>query len=91
LPVTILSNGLLTLQNESFVFPMISGQITHVFKQWEFYIGGENLGNYTQNNPILDASNPFSTTFDATRVWAPVMGTMIYGGFRFAIEHKKNK
>jgi outer membrane receptor for ferrienterochelin and colicins len=89
LPVTVLSNGLWTTQNESFIFPMISGQITHVYKRWEFYIGAENLGNFTQNNPILDAANPFSTTFDATRVWAPVMGTMIYGGFRFAIEYKE--
>jgi len=91
LPLTLLSNGLSTTQNESFVFPMISGQITHVYKKWEFYIGGENLGNYTQNNPILDAANPFSTTFDATRVWAPVMGTMIYGGFRYSIPHKELK
>jgi len=89
LPVTLLSNGLSTIQNESFVFPMISGQITHVYKKWEFYIGGENLGNYTQNNPILDAANPFSTTFDATRVWASVMGAMIYGGFRYSIPHKE--
>jgi hypothetical protein len=88
LPVTLLSNGLLTIQNESFIFPMISGQITHIYKNWEFYLGGENLGNYTQNNPILDAVNPFSTTFDATRVWAPIVGTMIYGGFRLAINHK---
>lgn len=89
LPVTLLSNGLSTIQNESFVYPLISGQITHIYKRWEFYLGGENLGNYTQNNPILNASNPFSSTFDATRVWAPVMGTMIYGGFRFTLTQKK--
>jgi outer membrane receptor for ferrienterochelin and colicin len=88
LPVTLLSTGAYTTQNVSEVFPMISGQITYKYKRWEFYLGGENLGNYTQNNPILDAQNPFSTTFDATRVWAPVLGTMIYGGFRFVIPDK---
>lgn len=91
LPETLLSDGSLTTQNESSVFPMISGQITHVYKRWEFYLGGENLGNYKQTNPILDAQNPFSSTFDATRVWAPVMGTMIYGGFRFALVYKEEK
>ncbi len=91
LPVTLLSTGAYTTQNESKIFPMISGQITYKYKKWEFYLGGENLGNYTQNNPILDVNNPFSTTFDATRVWAPVMGTMIYGGFRYSVFHPKTE
>jgi len=90
LPVTLLSTGAYTTQNESEIFPMVSGQITHVYKRWEFYVGGENLTNYTQNNPIFDPQNPFSTTFDATRVWAPILGTMIYGGFRFTIPHKED-
>ncbi len=91
LPVTLLSTGAYTTKNESEVFPLLSAQITHVYKRWEFYLGGENLTNYTQNNPILDAANPFSTTFDATRVWAPVMGAMIYGGFRYTVLHKEEK
>ena len=78
----------ITGSNVSEVYPMISAQVTHVFKRFEFYIGGENLGNYTQKDPIIDAQNPFSTTFDATRVWAPIVGTMIYGGFRFTIQKK---
>lgn len=91
LPVTLLSTGALTTVNESDIYPMISGQVTHTYKRWEFYVGGENLGNYTQNNPILDVQNPFSTTFDATRVWAPVLGTMVYAGFRFSIEDKRDE
>lgn len=91
LPLTLLSTGAFTTQNESEIFPMVSGQVTYKYKRLEIYLGGENLGNYTQNNPILDAQNPFSTTFDATRVWAPVLGTMIYGGFRFAIPDKHDK
>ncbi|MDG2463623.1 MAG: TonB-dependent receptor [Crocinitomicaceae bacterium] len=90
LPVTLLSTGTYTTENESEIFPMVSGQITHVYKRWEFYVGGENLTNYVQNNPILDAQNPFSTTFDATRVWGPVLGAMIYGGFRFIIPQKED-
>lgn len=89
LPITLLSTGAFTTQNESEIFPMVSAQITHKYKRWEFYIGGENLANYTQSRPILDAENPFGTTFDATRVWAPIMGTMVYFGFRYAIPQPK--
>ncbi|MFT7344815.1 MAG: outer membrane receptor for ferrienterochelin and colicins, partial [Lentimonas sp.] len=78
------------MSDRSEVFPMISAQITHVYKRFEFYLGGENLGNYTQKNPIIDAANPFSTEFDATRVWAPVVGANIYGGLRFTIEKEEN-
>jgi outer membrane receptor for ferrienterochelin and colicins len=66
-------------------------QVTHTFKKWEFYIGVENLTNYRQKNPILVAENPFSTTFDATQIWGPVMGTMIYTGFRYAMKREKKK
>jgi hypothetical protein len=85
LPLTELPDFSVTSINRSEIYPMISAQITHVFKKFEFYLGGENLGNYIQKSPIIDAQNPFSTTFDATRVWAPIVGTMIYGGFRFSI------
>jgi outer membrane receptor for ferrienterochelin and colicins len=91
LPITLLSTGAFTTKNESDIFPMISAQVTYKYKRWEFYLGGENLGNFTQNNPILDVNNPFSTTFDATRVWGPIMGTMIYGGFRFSIAQPKDE
>ena len=88
LPVNILSNGELTTDNESEVFPLVSAQVTHVYKRFDFYLGGENLANYTMQAPIFDAENPFGTTFDATRVWAPIMGQMFYFGFRFTIERK---
>jgi outer membrane receptor for ferrienterochelin and colicins len=91
LPLDMLPDGGITTNNKSEVFPLISAQLTHVYKKFEFYLGGENLANYTQKNPIIDAQNPFSTTFDATRVWAPVMGTMIYAGFRFTLEKKKEE
>ncbi len=86
LPVNVLEDGSLTTENTSQAFPLVNAQITHTYKRWEFYIGGENLLNYTQKKPIIDAQNPFGQTFDATRVWAPVMGTNIYAGFRFALK-----
>ena len=71
---------------------LLLAQVSKVFKNgWEIYMGGENLTNYKQQNPILNAQNPFSTNFDAALVYAPIMGTMIYAGFRYAIPQKNGK
>lgn len=78
-----------TTDGRSKAYGMVNAQITHVYKRWDIYVGGENLLNYTQNNPIIDAQNPFSSTFDATRIWAPVIGINVYAGVRFNIKHKK--
>jgi outer membrane receptor for ferrienterochelin and colicins len=72
-------------------FATMHAQITHIHKRWEMYVGGENLTNFRQPTPILDAANPFGTTFDATQIWGPVMGTMIYGGFRYSLKREKKK
>lgn len=90
LPVTQLNATDFTTENVSKVYPQVSAQITYKHKRWDFYIGGENLTNYRQKNPIIDAANPFGTYFDATRIWAPVMGINVYAGFRFIIEHKEH-
>lgn len=71
------------------VYPMVNAQITHVYKKWDFYLGGENLTNYRQKDPIVDAANPFGSKFDATEIWGPVMGINIYAGVRYSIKRKK--
>jgi hypothetical protein len=65
---------------------LLQAQITKQFRKWELYIGGENLLNTMQNNPIVSANNPFSNEFDATRIYGPVMGAKVYAGFRMKIE-----
>ena len=60
------------------VFPRLNAQITYKLQKWDFYIGGENLTNFTQQNPIVEPENPFGTNFDATRVWGPIIGYNIY-------------
>lgn len=90
LPVSQLDSLTFTTDNYSKVYPQLSAQVTYKHKKWDFYIGGENLTNYRQHHPIIDAENPFGTYFDATRIWAPVMGINIYAGFRFVIEHKEH-
>ncbi|MCH2229826.1 MAG: TonB-dependent receptor [Crocinitomicaceae bacterium] len=89
LPEVMLEDGTISSDNQSKVYPIINAQITHNYKKWEFYLGGENLGNYTQSNPIINAENPFASTFDATRVWAPVYGINGYIGVRFTIKKEE--
>jgi outer membrane receptor for ferrienterochelin and colicin len=75
------------LQDYTDPFFTMNGQITKVFNsKWEIYLGGENILNYKQSNPILSAQDPFSEEFDASMVWAPIFGRMIYGGLRFTIQ-----
>ena len=61
-----------------------NSQLTRAFKtNFEIYVGMENLGNYRQINPIIDADNPFGADFDTAQVYAPVFGRMIYAGLRW--------
>ena len=64
----------------------LNAQITKVFSsKFEIYLGGENLTNVRQNNPILAADDPFGANFDTTFVYGPVFGSMYYAGLRFRI------
>ena len=53
------------------------------------YLGGENLSNYTQENPILGSSNPFGSTFDSSMIYAPVHGRTFYIGLRYKIKKRE--
>jgi hypothetical protein len=55
-------------------------------KAFEIYIGGENLTNYFQKNVIIAADEPFGNYFDASMVWGPISGRLMYGGFRYKIK-----
>lgn len=67
------------------VYPLLYAQVTRRMKGWDIYLGGENLTNYTQPDPIIGAGNPFRTGFDASCVWGPLMGLKIYAGIRVTI------
>lgn len=67
-------------------YNQMNAQITKVFSHaFEIYVGGENLSNVTQENPVLGDDDPFGDYFDTSIVYAPVMGRMFYAGFRFKI------
>lgn len=66
-------------------FFVVNSQVTKKFKNFDVYLGGENLLNYRQENPILGGDDPFGSNFDASIIWAPVMGRLIYTGLRLTI------
>ena len=84
------SNDTLLISDlKSPIYAMINAQITHIYKKFDFYLGGENLTNSTQKNPIIDAANPFGSKFDATNIYMPITGINIYVGIRYAIAKNK--
>jgi len=67
-------------------YSLMNAQATKVFSStFEIYLGGENLTNFKQANPVLAADNPFGENFDTSIVFAPIMGRMFYLGFRYKI------
>lgn len=83
------NDTLLISDMKSRMYPMMNAQITHIYKKFDFYIGGENLTNFRQRDPIIDASNPFGSKFDATNICGPLTGVNIYVGIRYAIAKTK--
>ena len=68
-------------------FFLINAQLSKTIKkQFEIYVGAENILNYKQKNPIQEAVNPFDQNFDAGLVWGPIFGRMFYGGFRWRLK-----
>ena len=66
-------------------FSVMNAQITKKYDNFDIYLGTENFLDYTQDNPILDSQNPFGNNFDASIIWAPIMGRLVYTGVRLKI------
>ena len=64
----------------------LNAQVTFKWKRWEVYVGGENLTNFTQSNPVIDGAQPFSNQFDASLIWGPLRGASAFAGFRFSLK-----
>ncbi len=74
------------LPSESPTIGTLNAQVTKVFSpKFEIYLGGENITNVRQNNPILGANDPFGSNFDTTFVYGPIFGSMYYTGIRYRI------
>ena len=64
---------------------ILNAQITKKLKMVELYLGGENLTNYRQKNPIIAADNPFGSYFDTSMIYAPITGITAYVGMRLTL------
>jgi outer membrane receptor for ferrienterochelin and colicins len=64
-------------------YAVFAAQVTRKWKTFELYLGGENLGSYTQHHLIISANDPSSKYFNASQVYAPAFGRMAYLGLRW--------
>lgn len=76
-------------ENSFSSYTILNSQITKYFKTWSIYVGGENLTDFVQSNPIIDVNQPFGNDFDASLIWGPTHGRKLYVGFRWALNRKE--
>lgn len=68
------------------VYEQLTAQVTRHFRYFDIYVGGENLTNYKQKTPIINAqAGPESVLFEPTLVYGPVEGAMAYAGIRIKL------
>jgi len=71
-------------------FYNVLAQITYVRKikkaDFNIYVGVENGLDYKQSSPIVSSDTPFNKYFDASMVWGPIYGRMLYIGLRFKLK-----
>ena len=67
------------------VYPLFFAQITRKFKGVDIYLGCENIFNYMQHDPIINAHDPYDQKFNSSVIWGPLMGRKIYAGLRFTL------
>ncbi|QCX37828.1 TonB-dependent receptor [Aureibaculum algae] len=86
LPYTASNPVQYQLAENSPSYSLMNAQIAKVFsKNFEVYVGGENLANYKQENPILASENPFGAYFDSSIIYAPISRGMYYAGLRYTL------
>ena len=80
-------SGGIAAESYSPSFVLMNAQVSKTWNEvFEVYLGGENLTNYMQHNPILGATDPYGAGFDASMVWGPIMGSNFYAGLRYHIK-----
>lgn len=64
-------------------YPMFYAQVSRKVGKFDIYVGCENIADYRQEDPILNAANPYDYKFNSMNVWGPLMGRKLYAGLRF--------
>jgi outer membrane receptor for ferrienterochelin and colicins len=91
LPNTDANPSNLQMPGKSKDYYIMHFQITYTKKLFDFYVGAENILNFTQHDAIIDYQNPFGNYFDASLIWGPMNGRNYYVGIRYAIAKKKKE
>ena len=52
---------------------------------FEAYLAAENLFDYTQGSPLVDAGRPFGSAFDTIYTWGPIVGRTFSVGVRMNV------
>jgi len=81
---------LVDVVKEGFYSPSYWQMNAQVSKGWknqiEFYLGIENIENIMMHHPVVMSAHPFSSGFDASMPWGPIMGRNIYVGMRMKLK-----
>ena len=64
----------------------LMAQVSRKLNKFEIYVGGENLTNFRQQNPIRQYEAPYRPYFDASMVWGPITGISVYAGVRYTLK-----
>ncbi len=67
-------------------YVVVHAQMSRRFKYFDIYVGGENLTDFRQEEPIIASDHPFGEYFDASLVWGPLLGRRFYAGMRFILK-----
>ncbi len=85
-PDTSLSPEAYQLDDFSPTVGTLNLQVTKVFStKFEVYLGGENVTNVRQADPIVSPEDPFGANFDTNFVYGPIFGSMYYAGLRLKL------
>ena len=64
-------------------YPIFFAQVSRKIGKVDLYAGCENIADYRQKTPILNADRPWSAGFNSSVVWGPLMGRKFYIGMRW--------
>lgn len=83
LPDTRLNPDAFKQESFSKSYATLNVQLTKKWKTLEVYGGVENVLDYRQTDPIVNASKPFDPYFDTSFTWGPIRGREFFLGLRY--------
>ncbi|MBI2967400.1 MAG: carboxypeptidase-like regulatory domain-containing protein [Bacteroidetes bacterium] len=86
LPNTSLSPAEFRQPEFSDPYHVINVQVTRFLKEFEFYLGCENIFDFRQERPIISWQDPFGPYFDTSFNWGPTRGREFYLGVRYRVK-----